>query len=120
MNEITLPLLIETEVSRAEHKLFYIPKIIGHWLPVVEQNMNTRINEIVQLLIQSQYEAQDVREFGQMIGTFEIKANERHILSLTLSNYAIAPYYANGLTLMDSLTFDVVTGKQYRLANLFK
>src|SRR5690625_7638876 len=37
--------------------------------------------------------------FTEMIGTFEIKTNERNVLSLTLTNYAIAYHYAHGLTL---------------------
>src|SRR5699024_10308944 len=62
----------------------------------------------------------DVDHFAEMIGTYEIKTNERGILSLTLSNYAIAPQHANGLTINKSLTFDVKTGKTYQLKRLIK
>jgi hypothetical protein len=55
----------------------------------------------------------------QMIGHYEIKTNERGILSLILTNYAISVPSAHGMTLAKALTFDVNTGKQYALRELF-
>src|SRR5690625_7691236 len=55
-----------------------------------------------------------------MIGTFEVKTNQRNILSITFGNYAYAEGFAHGLTLMDSLTMDTETGKTFSLQQLFK
>ena len=52
-------------------------------------------------------------------GQFEVKTNERNVLSLSLNNYAFAGG-AHGLTIIKSLTFDLPTGRIYQLADLFK
>jgi len=69
-------------------------------------------------LFQQQFQQQGEYVFDQMIGTYEIKTNQRYALSLTLANYAIDA--ANGLTLMKSLTFDIRTGESYQLVDLFQ
>jgi len=55
-----------------------------------------------------------------MQGGYEIKTNERAILSLTQSNYAFYDHQAHGMTYLKSLTGNVKTGKFYSLAELFK
>ena len=54
----------------------------------------------------------------ELVGTYEIKTNERNILSLSLTVYSFTGG-AHGLTITKSLTFDVMTGKQYSLKDLF-
>lgn len=54
-----------------------------------------------------------------MNGSFEIKTNERGVLSLSLLNYAFTGG-AHGNTLQKSLTFDADTGRSYTLAQLFE
>lgn len=56
----------------------------------------------------------------EMIGTYEVKNNQRNILSLTLSNYTYHEKAAHGMTYLRSLTFDLDTGKSYALSELFK
>lgn len=93
---------------------------IGHVThPRVQRSINEEIFNLVESMIAEQHEKQQAHHFAEMIGLFEIKTNERNILSLTLSNYAIAPRAANGLLIMRSLTFDVQSGKQYTLEDLF-
>jgi len=53
-------------------------------------------------------------------GWYEIKTNEKGVLSLSIGNYTIAYPAAHGLTIIKSLTFDISTGKEYRLEELFK
>ncbi|UUZ84241.1 DUF3298 and DUF4163 domain-containing protein [Paenibacillus sp. P26] len=53
-----------------------------------------------------------------MTGFYEIKTNERGVLSLSIFNYAYSGG-AHGLTLQKSLTFDVQTGNLYGLYDLF-
>lgn len=54
----------------------------------------------------------------EMVGEFEIKTNERQILSLTLTVYSFAGG-AHGMTIVKSLSFNVTTGKHYELKDLF-
>lgn len=53
-------------------------------------------------------------------GWYEVKTNERGVLSLTVGNYTIAIPAANGRTIVKALTFDTETGKSYSLGELFK
>jgi hypothetical protein len=52
--------------------------------------------------------------------TISTPPDERGILSLTLSNYAYSSPMAHGYTIVKALTFNVLTGKQYSLGDLFK
>lgn len=115
-----LPVSIRTMVIRDQGTTIYYPQVIGSSNTHVQQSINQTIYGLVQTLIQQQYQKQGADSFTQMIGSYEIKTNERNILSLSLSNYAIAYHYAHGLTLMKSLTFDVQTGKLYQPKDLFK
>src|SRR5699024_1432485 len=63
---------------------------------------------------------QETMHFAEMLGTYEVKTNERNILSISFSNYAIFPQAAHGLTLMKSLTINTETGEVYNLNDLFK
>lgn len=55
----------------------------------------------------------------ELISYFEIKTNERNILSLTLITYSFTGG-AHGMTIAKSLTFNTETGQLYSLASLFK
>lgn len=120
LSNVALPVMVRTRIEREGDAIFYIPEIVGHWNPYVERDMNWYMYETIRKLADQQYIEQDAEQFSEMIGTFEIKTNERNVLSVAFSNYAYADGFAHGLTLMDSLTFDVVTGKRYTLAELFK
>ncbi|MNR08235.1 Peptidoglycan-N-acetylmuramic acid deacetylase PdaC [compost metagenome] len=50
---------------------------------------------------------------------YEIKTNQRRVLSLSLINYAFSGG-AHGMTIQNSLTFNTQTGKSYTLSELFK
>lgn len=52
-------------------------------------------------------------------GSYEIKTNERGVLSLVLNIYGFSGG-AHGLTILKGLTFEVDTGKTYELSDLFK
>ncbi|MFB9330414.1 DUF3298 domain-containing protein [Paenibacillus aurantiacus] len=95
------------------------------WIPVVSgvQNaaarnaINADIRQQVRELAADQGSLDDPR--AEMQGYFELKTNEKSILSLSLFNYAYTGG-AHGLTLQKSLTFQIATGKRYSLAELFK
>jgi len=117
---ITLPVVMRTRVVREEYAIFYVPEIVGHWHPYVEREINWHMYETIRQLAKKQYIEQGAEKFSEMISTYEVKANERNILSVTFTNYAYADGFAHGLTLMDALTFDVTTGKKYSLSDIFK
>lgn len=56
----------------------------------------------------------------EMLGTYEIKNNQRQVLSLTQSNYTYHYRAAHGMTFIRSLTFDLKRGKRCDLKDLFK
>lgn len=114
------PVSIQTMTIKQQGTQIYFPQVIDLQNVYAQQVINQEIFQLVQFLIQEQYEQQEVDSFEEMIGLFEIKTNERNILSLSLSNYAFAFQHANGLTIMKSLTFNVETGKSYALKDLFK
>lgn len=115
-----LPVIVQTRTIQEQGVIIYYPEVIHLPNPSVQQKVNTEIFQHVQQLVRQQHEQQGVDRFTEMIGTFELKTNERNVLSLTLSNYAYAEHHAHGLTLMNSLTFDISTGKTYVLGDLFK
>lgn len=94
-------------------------------IPVVAGGTNLRALEAMNHAIHTAFNAQlkaqgypspDIRE---MNGYFEIKNNQRGVLSLSLLNYAFTGG-AHGNTLQHSLTFAADTGRSYALRELFK
>ncbi len=117
---IPLPVSIQTMVLKQHGTTIYYPQVFGLENTNVQQSINQTIYQLTQHLVQKQYQQQGADSFTEMLGTFEIKTNERNVLSLSLTNYAIAYHYAHGLTIIKSLTFDTETGKSYKLKDLFK
>ncbi|BBH19931.1 hypothetical protein Back11_12760 [Paenibacillus baekrokdamisoli] len=79
--------------------------------------MNEKIRQTVRELVTNQGSLDDPR--AEMQGFFELKTNEKNVLSLSLFNYAYTGG-AHGLTLQESLSFDMGTGRHYSLSELFK
>lgn len=95
----------------------YSPYVIGLANPQAERLINQSIISTLNgILVELGYHDPNLVE---MVGRFEIKTNERGILSLSLLIYSFTGG-AHGLTIIKSLTFDITTGKQYELKNLFK
>jgi hypothetical protein len=117
MNGIQLPVYIHTMRLFLPNLNVYYPAVYGLADRVVQQKINSSILNLTDKMIRDQgyYE----NPMTQITGYYEIKTNERKILSLSLINYAFSGG-AHGLTVIKSLTFDVETGKEYRLKELFK
>src|SRR5690625_2499319 len=120
MNTVAFPVLLGTKLIQQQEKKIYYPFVYGLPNKFVEYQINQEIYNMVNMLMEEQYNVQDTPEFAEMLGTYEIKTNERNILSILFSNYAIFYQAAHGLTLMKSLTIDVETGEVYQLEDLFK
>ena len=114
-----LPVQIVTHPVRMESPkidLVY-PQVTGLANPAAQSAINLDIvTEFALLLQQLGYGNQNLVE---MTGYYEVKTNERDVLSLLLVVYSFTGG-AHGLTLAKGLTFDVRTGKRYRLGDLFK
>lgn len=117
MNGTELPVNIRTyRINQPRLDVVY-PVITDLPNPQIQQYINdTILREVYNLLYQQQY-PQNPRT--ESTAYYEIKTNERGILSLSLINYAFSGG-AHGLTLQKSLTFNVQTGKLYALQDLFK
>jgi hypothetical protein len=86
---------------------------------------NPQAQQIInELIITKMYELIKMQNYTpgrtEMLGDYEIKTNERGIISITLSNYAYTHPSAHGLTFIKSLTANIETGEVYELKDLFK
>jgi hypothetical protein len=116
MNEMQVPVQIQSYQIKKEKLDAVYPVVRGLSNYLVEQKINGAILQEVYNLIQQQGYPHNPQT--ESSGYYELKTNERGILSLSLFNYAFSGG-AHGLTLQKSLTFDVQTGKLYRLQDLF-
>ncbi|MBE1554317.1 DUF3298 and DUF4163 domain-containing protein [Sporosarcina limicola] len=96
----------------------YYPVVINLQNASVQNTINhaivTALNKI--LIEQNFYDA----NLQELLANFELKNNQRGILSLNLIVYSYMHHAAHGMTIIKSLTFDTKTGKQYNLKDLFK
>ncbi|MCU9601913.1 DUF3298 and DUF4163 domain-containing protein [Pallidibacillus thermolactis] len=117
---ISFPVTIQTmKVSDGPQKYVYYPQVTQLKNRQIEQHINRTIINHTQKLMDIQF-GNMPSVIVEMVGSFEIKNNQRDILSLTLSNYAYPDRAAHGMTYLEALTFNVITGKQYQLKDLFK
>ncbi|MEF3307062.1 DUF3298 and DUF4163 domain-containing protein [Paenibacillus sp. GYB003] len=114
----TLPLQIQT-VHRVGPKLdLYVPRIVNAPDAAAQTIMNNAIaGEVQSMLKQLGYVPNS--KTTEISGFYEIKTNERGLLSVALNIYGYTEHAAHGLTLIHSLTFDIRTGRSYALADLF-
>ncbi|MFC4560124.1 DUF3298 domain-containing protein [Virgibacillus kekensis] len=95
------------------------PQVYGLEDQAMERFINRSITYETQQLINTQLGAMPTT-LEEMDGSFEIKNNQRNVLSLTLTNYAYHAQAAHGMTYIKSLTFDLVKGERCSLSDLFK
>ncbi|MCR4435656.1 MAG: DUF3298 domain-containing protein [Clostridiales bacterium] len=100
------------------------PVVVGMANFIVQQKINTQIVTLVNRVMAEQVDRliqQGYKELHLSVsGFYELKTNERDVLSLTIGNYTFAYPAAHGLTMIRSLTFDTNTGKSYLLSEQFK
>ncbi|GGA71747.1 hypothetical protein GCM10008025_14520 [Ornithinibacillus halotolerans] len=106
-------------ISSGPDIVVYYPIVFNMDDKALEQYINQSIIEETQKLINKQISEMDT-PIVSMVGTFEIKNNQRDVLSITLTNYAYHDKAAHGMTYIVSLTFDLEKGKKCELADLFK
>ena len=119
MRNIQLPLQVITKkIIMPGLEVFY-PYIVSGANPNAIHRMNQQINSLVNKLIAEQGYYQQPYTTS-VNGYYEIKTNERGVFSLSIINYTYHQYAAHGLTIIKSLNFDISTGKNYQLHELFK
>lgn len=111
------PVSIETRTLIQPRLNVMYPVVTGMGQIEIQNRINETILATVCRLIQDQgyYD----NPMTEITGSYELKTNERGVLSLSLINYAFAGG-AHGSTLVKSLTVDTTTGHFYTLAELFK
>ncbi|MBP1964758.1 DUF3298 and DUF4163 domain-containing protein [Paenibacillus aceris] len=117
MDELDHPVSIQTyQVLHDKLKLLY-PAVIHHTPYTAEHAMNTTIVNAVNKQLHDQ--GYPKNPMTDVTAYYELKNNQRGVLSLTLWNYAFSGG-AHGLTIQNALTFNTETGKTYALKDLFK
>lgn len=95
----------------------YYPAVTGMTNLAVQQRINNAIISLMYKMIADQGYYQNPQT--EITGTYELKTNQRGILSLNLIIYAFSGG-AHGLTVVKSITTDLATGRIYQLQDLFK
>ena len=116
----TLPVSIHTvKITSGPDKKVLYPQVIEMQNQELETSINRTISDQTQQLINQQIGNMPT-SVEQMLGLYEIKNNQRQVLSLSLSNYTYHYHAAHGMTYIKSLTFDLQKGKLCELKDLFK
>jgi hypothetical protein len=117
---ILLPVNIKTaSISEGSNKRVIYPQVIGMQNHESEKLINRTIVNQTQELINKQVGNMPTT-VEEMLGLYEIKNNQRNVLSLSLSNYTYHYHAAHGMTFIKSLTFDLEKAKSCELKHLFK
>lgn len=116
----TLPVSIKTlTISKGTKQTVYYPQAMKMTNQQLQRQINHKIVAETQQLINKQVGNMPTT-VEEMLGYYEIKSNQRQVLSLALSNYTYHFHAAHGMTYLKSLTFDLKKGKKCKLKDLFK
>lgn len=117
---ILFPVSTKTfKIPMGPQKMIYYPQVYGMPKQTLEAFINnTIVNEVHKMIVWNSGDT--MPPLLEMIGTYELKNNQRNVLSLTLSNYSYYYNAAHGMTNIKSLTFDLEKGILCELSDLFK
>ncbi|WP_100399171.1 RsiV family protein [Bacillus sp. FJAT-44742] len=120
MNSFPVPPIVVTVSWNFPLSVVYFPQLFGVPSFFTQQTMNRKITSKVAELLQSFAEL-GYLHWGKtsVNGYFEIKNVQRNVLSLTLGSEAMMPGMAHPASAFSSLTFDLQTGEEYELKDLF-
>lgn len=120
MGVVQNPVLIFTKRIITHDNMITVdyPAVKGMDSPTVQHRINRSIISLVDSVMREQgyYKEQKL----EMQGWYEIKNNQRGILSLTIGNYSFTYPSAHGMTIVKGITFDTDSGDSYELKDLFK
>lgn len=117
MNDRIFPIIVNTLKWKKPSIDLYYPQIKDFQNP----HRQEYINKIILNTIHKQLKKQDYYDNPntKITGTYELKNNDKGILSMTIINYAYSGG-AHGMTIVKGLNFDMKTCQLYRLDQLFK
>ncbi len=107
------PVQVRTLAYDAPGIRIQYPQVAGLASPQAEERINRAIIGQIQEMQRIQQHVQ-TGSHPQTTGNFEIKTNERGILSLVLSNYTYSAPMAHGYTIAKGLTFNARTRRFLR------
>lgn len=110
--------LLEQNIAPASFKLSY-PIVTNMADKAVESRINQAIIDEVSRLFKNSVLYPEQINFIEILGTYEIKLNEKGLLSILFSIYTYVYHAAHGITIYSSLTFDTHTGRVYKFSDLF-
>ncbi|MBT2683357.1 DUF3298 and DUF4163 domain-containing protein [Bacillus sp. ISL-37] len=117
---VSFPVSINTvKVSGGPKRTVYFPRVMNMENKDIEKKVNHSIVLQAQQLINEQT-GNMPGSVEEMIGYYEIKNNQRAVLSLSQLNYTYHYHAAHGMTYIKSLSYDLQSGKLYELKDLFK
>ncbi len=115
----TLPIKVNSaKTSSGPNKTVLYPQVVMR-NKQLQWFINETISKQTQQLIDQQVGNMPTA-VAEMLGSYEIKNNQRQVLSFSLSNYTYHDHAAHGMTYIKSLTFDLNKGKLCELKDLFK
>lgn len=116
----TFPVTIQTfNITNGPNKKVFYPQAVEMKNQTLERSINQTIIDQTQELINTQVDNMP-SIVEEMIGLYELKNNQRKVLSLSLSNYTYHYQAAHGMTYIKSLTFDLEKEQFCQLEDLFK
>lgn len=105
-------------LNNGARQIVYYPQVAYCENYLWEQHINHAIYKQVRALISLQV-GNLPSTVDEMLGFYEIKNNQRQLLSLSLSNYTYHKQAAHGMTYIKSLTFDFEKEQICQLRDLF-
>lgn len=115
-----LPASISTYfVSNGAKQIVLYPQVEHLQNPHWQMKVNHAIVEQTKKLMNEQI-GEMPSTVVEMLGFYELKNNQKQVLSLTQNNYTYHDRAAHGMTIIKSLTFDMAKQKICTLKDLFK
>lgn len=105
-------------LNNGARQIVYYPQVAYCENYIWEHRINHAIYEQVKSLISLQV-GNLPSTVDEMLGFYELKNNQRQLLSLSLSNYTYHKQAAHGMTYIKSLTFDFEKERICQLKDLF-
>lgn len=106
-------------IGNGDNQNVYYPQVVlsepSSWQYEINQAITEQVKDLITLQTGNMPTSVE-----QMLGFYEIKNNQRNIISLTVSNYTYHLHAAHGMTYIKSLTFDFNKEKLVQLKDLFK
>lgn len=116
-DNVDMPAIIVAKPLKRPRIDVYYPELYGLEDKEVEKKLNERIFRQVDTMIRKQLN--DVPFETEITGVFDIKNNQRNIVSVTNSHYSYSGG-AHGITIQRSLTMNISNGDIYSLKDLFQ